>query len=363
MPFVTRDSPRRHSFRSAAFALSVGLIATGLGVLEAWERHTGNFANYFELNGLRDTSRVPEQLAEPYLFVYKPNRHITTPKKEFTIDLMTNSLGLVAPEIPVTPRPNEFRIITLGDSFTEGVGAAADGSYPALLQKMLAARAGPRTFTVMNAGIGGSDPVFEIELLRRKLLPYRPDLVVLAMNYSDVPDLRRRGGFDRYRPDGQLRGLEHPWWIWFFDRSHLVRALVLGGLHYDWELRSPAESAASVRIAVRELVEAGATLGTLAAANGFRAVIVVHPDWKEVNTGTQDARMAEVLEAYRQAGLDCANLLPFFRAAMPIPVPVDYYWPRDTHYTAKGYEVFARAVMDQIDTRLGEQWWLNASPR
>ena len=86
----------------------------------------------------------------------------------------------------------------------------------------------------MNAGVSGSDPVYYIELLRRKLLKYHPDLVLTTINRSDIDDVIWRGGFDRFAPDGQLKERRFPWWTWLFDRSRLVRAFVLEVLHYDW---------------------------------------------------------------------------------------------------------------------------------
>jgi hypothetical protein len=203
----------------------------------------------------------------------------------------------------------------------------------------------------MNAGISGSDPVYGIELLERQLLAYQPDLVILAMNNSDVDDLKRLGGFERFGPDGQPRGRPLPWWTGIFDRSHLARALVLGVLHYDWDLRSPAAIEAATQESIRGLIESG-VLGTqLGADHGFRFLNVIHPTWWQVQAEANVPELGLVARGLQQAGVDHADLLPFFVKAIPRPVPIDYYWPKDLHYKTKGYEVFAQAVHAELEKR------------
>lgn len=349
-----RNPGRTFVIRAAALGVSLGLLGFGLGIIEVWLRHEGTFATYFEQNGLADPGHRTEHLAEPYLHIYKPRQDVVIARTEFTIRLRANGEGLLGPDMPLLKAPGEYRIITIGDSFTEGVGADAAHSYPAVLARLLAAR--PRstgTYTVMNAGISASDPVYEIELLRRKLIKYEPDLVILALNNSDLNDLERRGGVERYRADGQLQDASLPWWTWFFDHSHLVRALILRGLGYDWNLRPPVEAAASARRAVSDIVQSGVTGARLAAEHGFRLLVVVHPMWQEVQSRTLDPGLVEVEAGLKAAGVDYADLLPHFVAAIPNPIPPDYYWPKDRHYTAKGYEVFARAVDAAIERRVG----------
>ena len=347
MPLKKREGV----FRAAAVIIGLCLAAAGAGLAEAWMRHEQRFANYYELNGLPDSGHALEYLPEPYLHIYAKNARWSIPKTEFTIEVSTNSDGLVGADTPVAKTPHEFRVVAIGDSFTEGVGAEASASYPAVLRRLLSAAPGPTTYTVMNAGISGSDPVYEIELLRRKLLPYDPDLVLLVMNNSDVDDLKRRGGFDRYGPDGQLRGLPLPWWTWAFDRSHLVRAFVLGMLHYDWDLRSPAQVDIATHQAVGDLVHAGVVATQLGKDNGFRLIVLLHPTWWDVQTGKLVPELTEVEQGLEQAGVEHANLLPFFEKEIPRPVPPDYYWRKDFHYTAKGYEVFGRAVYAELEKR------------
>ncbi len=339
-------------FRLAALGLSAGLAAVGLLGVEAWLRHDGRYANYYERNGLRDYGHRVEHLAEPYLHVYPPQQQITIPKAEFTIRLSTNADGLVGPAVPLEKAPEEFRIVTLGDSFTEGVGADAADSYPRRLGQLLDARSDGTPYTVVNAGISGSDPVYELELLRRRVLKYRPDMVIFTLNESDIADLQRLGGLDRYGADGQPRGRALPWWSWFFDRSHVVRAIALGVTHHDWDLRTPAEARTAAEEAIQGIVDALAVAHRLAANQRFALLAVVQPSWWEVEAGTVRPELLEVTRRLRGRGIDVADLMPYFVSHMPRPIPADYYWSKDAHYTAKGYQVLAGAVFAEVERRL-----------
>jgi hypothetical protein len=211
----------------------------------------------------------------------------------------------------------------------------------------------------MNAGVSGSDPVFALELLQRKLLKYDPDLVLLSINSSDVDDLERLGGFDRFTLDGQLKERSLPWWTGLFERSHLVRALLLGVLHYDWNLRSPAEAGTAAHSAVRDLIQSGIVASRLADEHGFELLVFVHPTWWEVERRSLTPKLVEVVAGLRARGVDCADLLPYFVAELPTPVPLDYYWPRDFHFTARGYEILARAIASECrkrDLLLDPRW-------
>jgi lysophospholipase L1-like esterase len=337
------------SVRLAAVVASVGILVGGLALAEALLRYTGKFATYHESNNLVDLGHVPEFLNEPYLYVYRKNLDYDEVKPEFTTHRKTNSDGLVGPDFPLAKAPGEFRIITIGDSFTEGIGAPFEESYPAFLQRLLASKQGER-FVVLNAGVGGSDPVLGIELLQRKLLRYKPDLVILAMNHSDVADLKRRGNQDRFDSKGQMKSPPLAWWTPLFDRSHVVRAVMLGILGYDWDLHSPQEAKAMSELAVKGLVDSGVRGTRLGAQNGFKFVMLVHPGWWELDEGYPPEIMA-AQRGLKDAGVDTIDVRPFLSDAIPRPITPDWYWMRDHHFTGKGYELMAKGVYAGLEKR------------
>ena len=73
---------------------------------------------------------------EPY--VHSPNQELyyEDRHKEFWYKLSCNSLGLRDIEHTIKKEKNEFRILCLGDSFTEGYGVDFEDSWPRQLSRI-----------------------------------------------------------------------------------------------------------------------------------------------------------------------------------------------------------------------------------
>jgi len=78
-----------------------------------------------------------------------------------------------------------YRILCLGDSFTQGVGAGKDEDYPYQLQKLLNSLGLPEKFIVINKGIAGQNSSELLADLDVNLDIYRPDLVILLTGMND----------------------------------------------------------------------------------------------------------------------------------------------------------------------------------
>ncbi len=74
---------------------------------------------------------------EDWFHTWPPNdEHEYHAPGEFRYTRMSNNLGLSEENIPEVKPANEFRIIGLGDSFTEGVGAPYDSTWVKQLEKI-----------------------------------------------------------------------------------------------------------------------------------------------------------------------------------------------------------------------------------
>jgi hypothetical protein len=92
-----------------------------------------------------------------------------------------------------------FRILLLGDSFTEALQVPFEASLPSLIEGALAQRTGKR-IEVINAGVGGWGTDDELRYLTSYGLRYHPDLVVVAMTlHNDIRDNLRQ---DWHRVEG-----------------------------------------------------------------------------------------------------------------------------------------------------------------
>jgi hypothetical protein len=96
-----------------------------------------------------------------------------------TVSLEISAQGIRDREIP-PKEPGEFRIAMLGDSFTMGFSSDADTSPRQLEGRLRAAMPGAR-IRVINCGLAGAGVLQELGMLRKRVLPLDPDLVILEL--------------------------------------------------------------------------------------------------------------------------------------------------------------------------------------
>ena len=133
-------------------------------------------------------------------------------QKEGEAFITINSAGLRDREHRVEKPAGTFRIAVLGDSYTEAMQVPMEQTYWARIEQELkgcSALAGRRV-EVVNFGVSGYSTAQELLVLRHKVQPYHPDLVLLAFFTGNdirgnVRDLNR----DAIRPyfvmkDGRL---------------------------------------------------------------------------------------------------------------------------------------------------------------
>jgi len=114
-----------------------------------------------------------------------PNATATIRGVTFT----TNSRGFKDDEIQVPKPKSVFRILMLGDGFTEGPGLSIDETPAKALEWLLNhGTACTGRYEVVNAGTASYSPILEYLQLKHVGLGLQPDLVVLNFDMSDVHD-------------------------------------------------------------------------------------------------------------------------------------------------------------------------------
>jgi lysophospholipase L1-like esterase len=288
-----------------------------------------------------------------WFHVYPALKSVELRKTEFTHFRTINSLGLTGPEPVLAKARGEYRILALGDSFTEGVGAPADSTWARVVERALSARHPGRRITTLNGGVNGSDPCFDYLLLREKLLPYRPDLVIETMNTSDVGDILIRGGMERFRSDGTLSYRAPPKWEWLYSLSFIVRHVVHDVLGYNWFLIKKSRERPEAEKAVETLKSSTAALHALCTEHGIHLMIVTHPLENEVRQGryAYDAFSWWVADLEKDGRLPFQDLLRDYAARGTITTATArrFYWPIDLHHNAAGYEVMGEAIARRIN--------------
>ena len=129
---------------------------------------------------------------------------------EFNTAYRISSAGLRDREFAVPKPGGTFRILMLGDSFTEGDGVETQETFSKRLESMLSGRFGEGRVEVINAGVGSYSPLLEYLYLRNGGLAFAPDMVILNYDLSDAFDDITYSKLARFGADGVPRGVAAP---------------------------------------------------------------------------------------------------------------------------------------------------------
>lgn len=99
-------------------------------------------------------------------------------------EMIINSYGFRGPELNNGPPLDKMRIVVLGDSFTFGQGVSYAASFPAVLQERL--RSAGVDAEVLNFGVPGHSPPQSFALAKARVLPLKPDLILLSVFANDL---------------------------------------------------------------------------------------------------------------------------------------------------------------------------------
>lgn len=287
-----------------------------------------------------------EPEADNTYHIYHPNDSLKVTAPEFSYTALYNSLGFLGKEWPVE-KSSRKRIITLGDSFTEGDGAPMDSSYPAQLQKLLG-----DSFEILNAGVRGSDPVFGVKNFEDRLLAYQPDLVLQTISENDVLfDMCIRGGYERFQPDSTVRFASPPWWEPIYAMSYVSR-IFFHAFGFDMSepcgnIKNPAYVAQQNELLKDVLNRFEAT----ASANNTPVLIVFFPTKFEVFRDAYDFDYTLAKQYIKTLPhVSYIDLFDCYRSKIKNSgkPKEDFYWVIDGHHNPRGYGLMANCIAEGI---------------
>lgn len=280
-----------------------------------------------------------------YYHTWPPNQFHYLKSSEFSYYRVTNSLGFADKEWS-KGKSSTMRLITLGDSFTEGDGAPADSSFPVHLQQLLNKRTDSAKWEVMNAGTCGSDPVFDYKKLSGLLLKYKPDVVLQTVSANDfMGDIARRGGFERFVSNTTIR--YKPLHFWFYPAaiSNIVR-FAMRVIEYTRNLPSAGAKEEDLELVEDQLVS---RYIDIARINRFKIIFVIMPGSKEVAAGKYNYNFEKIKARLKGYG-QIVDLLPCYQERIQHTNTdvSDYYWKKDTHHNPAGYRMMAECIAQQL---------------
>lgn len=303
-----------------------------LGINQSYNEKNGlYYASGYKVNTSYIDPANPEVYSHPKYATYVDKR------KEFAYPIKSNNEGLRDVDHPVIKPDSEYRIICLGNSFTEGIGAPQDSTWPRLLEHKLANMA-HKKISVFNAGISSSDPFFEYKLLEKKLLKYSPDLVLLAPGTSDFEFYKLRGGFERFTSDG-IRYHEAPNWEKLYAASYVLRFFINNVFQYK-NLLPPDEYEKQYFKAQAEIYSCIKKFKALSEKQKFGLILVFIDDRSSLY-----APMISKLK--KENKIPLIDLFEYNSTVVKITAEHKnaYYWSIDGHCNGKGYNLYAEGIL------------------
>ena len=136
-----------------------------------------------------DNDRSPQcKVIDSYLVhSFIPNSECYVSAKEWNVTYKINSHGLRDYEHTWEKPLDTYRILIIGDSFTEGQGVEIEQTYGKLLESKLNDQS-DKNIEIIIAGMAGWSPLPKYLYLGKYGLNYSPDLVILMFNTTDFRD-------------------------------------------------------------------------------------------------------------------------------------------------------------------------------
>lgn len=254
--------------------------------------------------------------------------------------LSINSHGMRDRERTLQRDASSIRIAVLGDSMTFGFWVDGDETYSSVLERLLDQFGMSETASheVLNFGVGGYSSRDEAVVLKHKIVPWKPDLVLIGYVLND-PEIEPLQPLHRYYQDPD-------WWQY----SYLIRGLaklkrnwdivVLGNGDYRKYLHAHPKKWMSV-------IEAFQDMKDTADKAGFKMGVIIWPDlsgsgWDDYSYHDIHKRVADLARAN---DFRVIELYEAFSRHNPKDLRIS---DRDSHANPLGHALAAKAIHEAL---------------
>ncbi len=133
-----------------------------------------------------------DRLYGMYLFPQKTKLNIALPanrlvqykSNEFDIDMRINSIGIRGPYVSLYPKPNTYRIIAIGDSFTLGWGVNYENIWFKQLENILQSKS-EQTIEIIGLAKAGLSYREYALLVKRAVKYLHPNMIIIGTLLGD----------------------------------------------------------------------------------------------------------------------------------------------------------------------------------
>jgi len=342
--------------RQKLILLTVSLII-GLSLLECAVRALGIAPEItFKLGNIRfvDNTKM--------VYEYVPNSYVGD-------NCMTNKQGFLDSDFTLNKPKNLVRIAMLGDSITQGAFAPCRKTFSDKLELLLNQRAeaihSPLRYEVMNFGVGGYNLAAEVETLKEKVIPYKPDIVVLNLFFNDnepIPgiDLLFVGNYCKLTKQQQADIVRK----YVYDRNSLLRKFERNILYKSklylfiiyrlnsWHMKNAKlEKLKNMQRHtlndMTSIYQGFSEIDKLRKQYGFRFLICIHPNLLYVDN-INDSKFASIARPFN---FYCFNMLSYYKKYGVSPGSLQLKnHPRDTcHPNEFGHTLIAKAIFTELE--------------
>lgn len=279
---------------------------------------------------------------------FRPNQVI---QSNFMVegDYRTNSLGLRNKEFSPEKPKGGFRIICLGNSNTFGWKQSQENAYPQQLQRLFDQNLPGQKIEVINAGITGYSSYQGKLFLRKDILGFKPDLVLVNYGWNDL--LPAKFGI------ADKNQKMPPQWI-LDSQNILSRTRLYQLLKSFWVSRfsgkkgiEPGASRVSLEDFQQNLIE----IERLCRGNSIKVVFLTNPvpnleayrglgkfsNIQLINQAYNNV-IRDLVESHNFKVLDISALFEKQEDVFGNPL-ADYI-----HYNARGHGIVAQAIYDYL---------------
>lgn len=290
---------------------------------------------------------------------------------QFRMQISTQ--GLRNEEV-ITPKPEQvFRILSLGDSVTSGIGVDIQDTFSKQLERKLKEKLFPQTFEVINAGTDDYGLRQELIWLETRGLGYQPDLILLNVYLNDAREFSpppsviaaldnfltpRSASYAYYRNWTRNllgeRASKEPGFrfrykdvldsrVWVSDQETLTK--VIEEANQDWGMAWNAEHLEEMGTVLAEFIEVSRSLNIPLIVTLFPSSVQVYAD-VETSLGltTPQGWFSNFAAQYDLLFID------------PLPAlqnhPSEDLYIDQAHLTVKGHTIIADLILQTLQQRV-----------
>lgn len=301
-------------------------------------------------------------------FFPTPNQSYVQTTDEWNVQVTINAHGLRGAELGAR-KPDERRLLVLGDSFTFGHAVENDETYPKVIEQFFRSDSIP-SISVINAGVDGYGTIQEAIWFERIVDEVAPDAVLLgfftANDFFDNLQLNKYDIINGYLVMVSRHGtrllltqrLGIPPKIKIFLRTHChlytlamnawTKALVLAGFADNEQTLDiyREEPGPDLRKAIIVTRNALVRLKNACEKRQIPIGIVVIPDGRISIFNALDGKVGYRFERAGKIVQELADQeqIPFLDLTEAFENKSDYYYPVDGHWNTQGHAHAGRVI-------------------